>query len=250
MTQSGYALAISNSKWEDYASLHKDMKGYVNRVEYKREFAQVTTNGAVAIEEVSGETIAAMSASKVLEVWQKTDQVGTDGAAVGIVEWQTLAGLVTSATFALDGTATTTHAALVAAVTTGRHVRRFELTAINCADEVLIGNAAGTEVFGVIKVGYHQCLKSGFMGGLSRRSFIGKIKVHLSAVTAVVTLVCTYTPIGQTLSTTKTFITNSIEKTWEPALEIAAASAVSWTIIDDNAAHPTATMEFTYLEAY
>jgi hypothetical protein len=31
---------------------------------------------------------------------------------------------------------------------------------------------------------------------------------------------------------------------------VAAGTAISMTIIDDNAAHPTADVEITYLEAY
>lgn len=250
MTQSGFALKINKAKFEDYSSLKHNLASFNNVREHKRHFSQTCTNSAVNIEELSGETLAAMSASKTLNVWQKTDQVGTDGAATGKITWATLAGLKTDATFTLNAVDTTTHVAAVAAVTTARHIESFSLDSINCADEVLLGNVAGDEIFAVIKVGYHDCLKSRFMAGYGRKSFIGRIKVHLNIVTAVVTLVCTFTPYGQTQSTTKTFTTNSIEKTWEPALELASGTEVSWTIIDDNAAHPVATIDFDYVEAW
>ena len=250
MTQSGYALKINNKKWEDYSSLKKVISHLTYVREHKREFAQTCADAAANLENVSGETLAAMSASKTLNIWQKTDQVGTDGAATGAITWATVAGVKTDATFTLNAAHTTTHVAAVAAVTTARHIESFTLDSINCADEVLLGNAAGNEIFAVIPVGYHQCLKSRFMATASRRSFIGRIRVHLSLETALVTLVCTFTPLGESLSTTKTFLTKTTDAVWEPCLELEPGTEVSWTIEDDNAAHPVATIDLTYLESW
>jgi hypothetical protein len=172
-------------RWEDLPSLKAYLWGRVKVGTIKelvRELAQTTTNAAVELEEPSGETIHDIEdANKALEVWQKTDQAGTDKDAVGTVDWQVLNGTVTEATFALDHTNTTTHAPLVDAVTTARFLRSFKLTAINCADEVLIGNVAGTEIFGVIKVGYHHMLKTGLRAAPSRHTFFGGLHVELSS---------------------------------------------------------------------
>lgn len=251
MTQTGSVLKRINQRFESLESLKKFLGAQYNTIkEYRSEFNQITTNSAVSLEEVSGETLTAMSASKALNVWQKTDQVGTDADATGTVEWMDATGVVTEATFALDHSDTTTHAALVDAVTTARHIRSFELDDLNCADEVLLGNVAGNEIFGVIKVGYHQCLKSKFMGRLNARTFIGEMRLTLSAVTAAVTLVCTFTPVGKSLSTTKQWTTVALENNWAPCIEIEPATEVSWTIADDNVAHPTATFEIAYIEGY
>jgi hypothetical protein len=258
MVQSGHSLKLTNRRYESYESLKKNISGYNTINEFVREFAQTCTNATVDVENPSGENIHDIEdANKVLEVWQKSDQKATDGTCTGIVEWQSSTGVVTSATWTFGGVGvnTTTHVALVAAVTTARFLRSFVCTNILCADEIVIGNAAGTEIFGVIPVGYHQCLKSGFRARyisatVECRSFLAKIKCHLNIVTAVVTIVITFTPKGYTLSTTKTFTTNSIEKSWEPCLEVAEGSDIHITIIDDNAAHPVATLELTYVEAY
>jgi hypothetical protein len=253
MTQIGHAITHTNRKYDSYESLKKNLGAnlYKNVKEYERQVTQTTADAAANIEEVNSNTLTAMSASKALQVWEKTGHTAGNIDLAGTVEWQTLSGVVTAATFTTHHTDTTTHVALVAAVTTARHIRSFELTAADISThDLLLGNVAGDEIFAVIKTGYHQCLKSKFMGGLGRRSFIGKITLELSVVTAVVTMVCTFTPVGATVSTTKTFISNSVSKTWEPCLEIAAGSEVSWTIEDDNAAHPVATFGITYVEAY
>jgi hypothetical protein len=251
MTQSGYAVKLDNKQWEDYESLKKNMGSYYDNIrEYKREIPQTCADAAANIEEVSGETLAAMSDETVI-VYQKTDQVGTDGGATGTVTWATDAGVKTDATFTLDGTDTTTAVALVAATgAAADHIESFALDSINCADEVILGNSGKTEVYAVIKTGQFQCLKSKFMAGYGRRTFIGKLHVGLNLTTALVTLVCTFTPVGETLSTTKTFYLKSEPKTWEPVLEVAAGTEISWTIEDDNAAHPVANVELTYLEAW
>jgi len=250
MTQSGFALKINNKKWEDYASLKKTISRLTYVREHRREFAQTTANAAASLENVSGETLAAMAASKTLNVWQKTDQVGTDGAETGKITWATVAGVKTDAIFTLNAVNTTTHVAAVAAVTTARYIESFEIDNLNCADEVLLGNVAGTEVFAVIPVGYHQCLKSGFMATAAHRSFIGRVQLHLSLETALVTLVCTFTPLGATQSTTKTFQSTSAFNTWEPCLELKPGTEVSWTIEDNNAAHPVANVDLIYVEAW
>lgn len=252
MTQSGSARTVFNSTVENYESLKKYAKfAGNNRKEYIRNIQQVTTASAVNLEEVSGETIAAMSANKTLNVWQKTDNVGTDGGATGTVEWMSATGVLTSATFTLDASDTTTHAALVSAVTTARHIRSFEMDSMDATDEVLLGNVAGDEIFAVIKAGHHQCLKSKFMGALSRRTFIGRIRATLSLLTANCVLVMTYTPLNETLPVTKRFeLKPHLQNVFEPCIEIAAASEVSFTIIDDDVAHPTADVEITYLEVW
>jgi hypothetical protein len=251
MTQTGFALKLKRQhSWASYQDLFDKMEGYTNRNVYKRQVEQTVANAAAALEEVSGETIHDITdASKALEVWQKTDQVATDGGIAGTVEWQTVTGAVTEATFTTSAVATTTHVPLVAAVTTARELRAFQF-AMAATDELLIGNAAGTEIFGVIKVGYHQLLKGSFMAATGRRSFLGKIKLTLNVATAVTTLIVTYTPVGETLAKTFTFATKDIETTWEPCLELAAASRVSMTINDDNAAHPVAKVDIEYLEAW
>lgn len=249
MVQSGFALELQRN-YEDYASLKKYMKQYNRKVDHIRHFSQVTANAAANLEELSGETLTAMAASKVLNVWQKTDQVGTDGAEKGVVQWQDVDGALTEAVFQLNAVNTTTHVALDAAVSTARHVRSFCLDGIVCADELLLGNVAGTEIFGVIKVGYHQTLKSKFMCEKDRNTWLAKLRVHLSAVSAAVTLVCTFTPLGGALAVTKTFITKTADAEWEPCIELEPGSEVSWTIEDDNAAHPTAEVEIIYLEGY
>lgn len=249
MTQSGYVTKTSN-RWENYESLKKHLQNYTNMNEFKREFAQTCADAAAAIEEVSGETINAMAASKALRVSSKTDQVGTDGAATGTVTWQDVNGTKTDATFTLNAVDTTTEVVTVAAVTTARFIESFALDAINCADEVLLSNAGVTEIFGVIKVGYHQMLKSGYMAAPSRRTFLASFRCQLSLVTALVSVVCTYTPLGETLSTTKTFLTKVTDKVWEPCIEVEPGSKITWTIEDDNAAHPVANCEFVYIEAW
>ena len=255
MVQVGHALDLSNRKWEDIPSLKKDLraakKGTIR--EYIRRISQTTTAGAVDVEELSGETLTAMSASKVLEVWQKTDQVGTDGGAAVVIEWQDVLGNVTEATSKLNAIATTTHTVLTATVATARAIRAFSLAALLAADEVLLGNHAGNEVFAVIKVGHYQCLKSKYMVATNRDSYLGKISLDLDAASAaIVTLTITYTPYGHVSSTTATLIlaAGSTHAEWEPCLKLKAASVVSMTVIDNNAAHPIAIVTPYYIEAY
>ncbi len=255
MTQLGHALDIQR-RWEDVASLKAYLWGRVKVGTIKelvRELAQTTTAAAVELEEPSGETIHDIEdANKALEVWQKTDQAGTDKDAVGTVEWQSSTGVITEATFALDHTNTTTHVPLVDAVTTARFLRSFKLTALNCADEVLIGNVAGSEIFGAIKVGYHHMLKTGLRAAPSRRTFFGGLHMELSLKTAAVTVVVTFTPAGETLTTTKNFKINTGDSVadWDDWMEVEPGSDVHWTVIDDNVAHPVATVRVTYVEGY
>jgi hypothetical protein len=253
MVQTGIVLDISNRKWEDIPTLKKHLravpKGTVR--EYIREIAQLSTGSAVLVEEVSGETIAAIAANKALQVWQKTDQVGTDGGFTGNVEWQDVLGNVTEATYTLDATNTTTHAPLVSAVTTARFVRSMNIQA-DVADEILIGNVAGSEIFGVIKVGYHQLLKTGYMCPTNRDGYLGKIKMTIPAASdGTITLVITYTPKGETYSTTKTLIIGigDLAVEWEPCYQLQPATSVTMTIVD-SATAATATVETTYIEAY
>jgi len=253
MVQTGIVLDLSNRQWEDIPSLKKHLraikKGTIR--EYKREINQLSTGSAVEVEELAGETLTAMSASKALQVWQKTDQVATDGEFIGIVEWQDVLGNVTEATFTLDGTNTSTHAPLVAAVTTARYVRSMYIQA-DVADEILIGNVAGSEIFGVIKVGFHQLLKTGYKCPTNRDGYLGKIKMTIPAASdGTITLVITYTPKGQTLSTTKTLIIGigDLAVELEPCYQLQPASTVTMTIID-SATAATATVETTYIEGY
>lgn len=250
MTQNGYAIQQLNQKYEDYSSLKKLLSHFNNRIEYRREVPQTTADAAAALEEVSGETIDAMAASKVLNVGQKTDQVGTDGGETGKITWADILGNKTDATFTMSAVDSSTRVAVVAPVTTARFIESFSIDNLDAADEILLSNAAGSEIFAVIKVGQHQCIKSGFLAGLGRRSFIGRVKVHLSVVTAVVTLVATYYPLGSVQAVTKSFLTNSIDLTWEPCIELEPATKVTWTIEDDNAAHPVATVDIDYIEAW
>ena len=251
MTQSGYAIKQTNKRFEDLESLKKNMGSfYHNVVEHIRHFSQTCADAAAALENVSGETIAAMS-DETLNIWQKTDQVGTDGVATGKITWSTGAGVKTSATFTLDDTDTTTHVVLVpASGAAADFIESIELDAIDCADEILVGNVAGAEIYAVIPVGYHQCLKSAFMAEADHRTFIAGISVNLNIVTAVVTLVCTFTPVGSALTTTKTFITQLADREWNPCIEVEPGTTITWTIEDDNAAHPVATVNIIYVEAY
>jgi len=108
MVQIGHAIDVER-RWEDLASLKTHLraahKGTIR--EYIRKVHQTTTNADVDVEELSGETLTAMGASKALEVWQKTDQKATDGLFTGTVEWQDVLGNVTAATFELGGTGKT-----------------------------------------------------------------------------------------------------------------------------------------------
>jgi len=256
MTQSGFALELARNR-DQLGSLApiipaQNSSGLSHSyVEHLREFTQTCADAAAALEEVSGETIAAMSASKVLNVSEKTDQVGTDADATGVVKWQTATGVLTTATFALNHSNTTTHVALVAAVSTARYIRSLELDDINCADEVLLSNVGEDEIYGVIKVGFYQLLKSGFMAqpSATARTWIHTLRVSLDITTALTTLVCTFTPVGKSLSTTQTFRTKEAVKEWTIDLEVEPGTAVSWTIEDDNAAHPVATVQLSYIEA-
>jgi hypothetical protein len=254
MTQVGHALEITRTR--DALGWIKDIIPATNSsklphgyVEHIREIPQVTTNTAATIEEVSGETIAAMSANKVLNASQKTDQVGTDGKATGVVKWQTSTGALTTATFTLNGSNTTTHVAMVAAVTTAQYIRSMSLDDLDCADEILLSNVDEDEIYGVIKLGYHQLLKSGLRAVPTYRTWIKSLKLDLSVVTAAVTIVCTFTPAGESLSVTKNFASKEITKSWDIGLEVEPGTDVSWTIVDDNAAHPTAVITIEYVEA-
>lgn len=251
MTQLGVALKRTNQRYESYETLKKNMSLYNTVREHYREVIQTCTDAAANLEELSGETLAAMSNETVI-VYQKTDQVGTDGGATGKVTWATDAGVKTDATFTLNAVDTTTAVALVAATgAAADHIESFTLDSIDAADEVILGNGAKNEVYAVIKAGYHQCLKSKFMAGYGRRSFIGRLQVELNVASALVTLLCTYTPVGESVSTTKRFYTQKIEPAiWEPCFEVKAGTEVSWTIEDDNAAHPIAIVGITYLEAW
>jgi len=251
MVQVGHQITQINKKFEDYSSLKKLLSHYNHVKEDIREFSRTTTDAAASLEENSAETIDAMAANKVLEVWQKTDQVATDGGLTGTVIWSDATGLKTSATYTLNAVNTTTHAIIVAPSATARNIESFELDDTLCADEVIIGNNAGTEIFGVIKVAQFQMLKTKIITTIARRTFIGRVKIALSLVTALVSIVATFTPVGKSLSTTKTFlIKTETQKIWEPCIELEPGTVVSWTIEDDNAAHPVATFEVVYVEAW
>lgn len=252
MTQTGIALDLQR-KWEDIPSLKRHLSGVQKHTirEYIREVPQLTTGGAVEVEEVSGETINAMSASKVLNVSQKTDQVGTDANFVGTIEWQDVLGNVTEATFTLDGTDTSTGVAVVAAVATARYIRSASIQA-DVADEVLITNVAKSEVFAVIKVGQHQVVKSGYMCPTNRDGYLGKITMDLPLVSdGAITLVVTYTPKGHTLSTTKTLVLPIGEHSvsWEPCYQLQPATKVTMTIVDAATAATVTTIAH-FIEAY
>jgi hypothetical protein len=255
MVQVGHALDVQR-RWEDLASLKQYLQHHFKTVrEYIRRVSQVTTDAVVdEVEEKSGETITAIAANKVFEIWQKTDQKATDGTFTGTVEWQDINGDVTVATFALGGVGvdSTTHVPLVAAVTTARALRSYQISGL-CADEFLIGNAAGTEIYGVIKVGYYQTLKTGFKVATARHGYLAKVTLDLAvASAAVVTAVVTYTPLGHVSSTTETIVlaAGQTKIEWEPCLELKAASTVAISIEDNNAAHPTAIVTAHYVEAY
>lgn len=248
MTQVGYSIELSNRKFEDYPSLKKNMTNYNYVIEHVREIPQVTTNTATVVEEVSGETLTALSSNKTLYIKTAAD-VAADRDKTAIVKWQDSTGAVSSKTIKTNASNSSTATAL--SVTTARFIRSVEFEKDLGAEDLFICNSNGAEIYAVIKAGYHQCLKSGFMAQPSPvRSFLGRIKCHLSETTAVVTIAVTFTPAGSTLSTVKSFSTNSIERVWDPCIELAAESEVSITIVDDNAAHPTANLEIIYLEAY
>lgn len=252
MVQSGSVLEVARS-YESYERLKAVLSRYTNIKEFIREFNQTTTNSAIALEEINSNTLTAMSASKALNVWEKTGHTAANIDLTGTVVWQDATGLETTATFTLDHSNTTTHVALVAAVATARYIRSFKLnTATISTHDLLLGNVAGDEIFAVIKTGNHECLKSGFMAAPSKRSFLGRVKLDASLTTAVLTLAITFTPKGKTLSVTKEIKTNTTKGpiVWEPCIELEPGTTCTATIIDDNAAHPVAGVEFTYVEAW
>jgi len=251
MVQSGHALIQINQTFEDYSSLKKLLNHYRRIQENIVEFSQTCTDTALDIQDKAGETINAMTANKVLEVWQKSDQVATDGGETGWLIWSDSTGLKTLATFTLDGTNTTTHAIIVAPCTTARNIEAFEMDALLATDEVLVGNNAGTEIFGAIKAATFQLLKTKTIARVSARTFIGRVKISLNIVTALVTVVATFTPVGKALTTTKTFlIKTESQKQWEPCIEVEPGTSITWTIKDDNVAHPVATIEVAIVEAW
>jgi hypothetical protein len=255
MTQVGHTIQIAR-KWESVESLKKHLHSVMNtsRLPYVvkeliAEFPQTTTDAVASLEEVAGETIAAMSASKVLNAATKAD-VEADRSQAGTVEWQSATGALTTATFTTHAENSSTRVAMVAPVSTARFIRSVSFAKDLGAQDLVISNAGGDEIFAAIKTGQHQLLKANLRAVPTYRTFIGSLKVDLTLTTAVVTLVCTFTPVGETLSVTKTFTTKEPTKTWEIALEVAAGTDITWTIEDDNAAHPVATTTITYVEAY
>jgi hypothetical protein len=257
ITQIGHALQINRNRDQlgALATIIPAKNSSQMNFKYKehiRELAQTCADAAASIENVTGNALTAMSASKALEVWEKTGHTAGNIDLPGTVEWQSVNGTLTSATFTTDHTDTTTHVALDAAVTTARHIRSFDLTSADISTHaLLLGNVAGTEIFASIPIGYHQLLKSGFMAQPSpAKTYIKSLQVDLNVITAVVTLVATFVPYGKTLSVTKQFTTQVASKSWEINLEIAAGTEVSWTIEDDNAAHPVAVVTISYVEAY
>jgi hypothetical protein len=257
MTQVGHALQITRNR-DGLGSLAAIIPAFSSTgVNYKykehiRELAQTCADAAASIENVTGNALTAMSASKALEAWEKTGHTAGNIDLPGTVEWQTVNGTLTSATFVTDHTDTTTHVPMVAAVTTARHIRSFDLTTANIGTHaLLLGNVAGSEIFASIAIGYHQLLKTGFMAQPSpAKTYIKSLQVDLNVITAIVTLVATFVPYGATLSVTKQFTTQVASKYWDINLEIAAGTEVSWTIEDDNAAHPVAVVTVSYVEAY
>lgn len=253
MTQSGIAIDIANRKWEDIPSLKKYLRSVPKRTirEYIREVPQLTTGSAVEVEEKAGETIDAMTASKVLNAWTAAD-VEADRAQAGTVEWQDVNGNVTEATFTTNAENSSTKVVMVSAVSTARYIRSVSFAKDLGAQDLLIGNVAGNEIFAAIKTGQHQCLKTGYMCPTNRDGYLGSIEMFLPLVSdGAITLVVTYTPYGHTIATTKTLVLpigdHSVK--WEPCYQLQPATKVTMTI-QDAATEATVTTICKYVEAY
>lgn len=253
MTQAGIALDFTNRKWEDIPSLKRHLraaqKGTIR--EYVREVPQLTTDSAVEVEEKAGETIDAMAANKVLNVWTAAD-VAADRNKSGTIEWQDVNGDVTEATFTTDASNSSTKVAVVSPVTTARYIRSVSFEQNLGAQDLLVGNVAGDEIFAAIKTGQHQLLKTGYMCPTTREGYLGAIEMELPVASdGAITLVVTYTPYGHTISTTKTIILKAGENyiKWEPCYRLAAATKVTMTI-QDAATEATVTVIAKYIEAY
>lgn len=246
MTQIGEAT-INVDNYGGYDELKAQLGAFY---EYVRTIDQTSTGSAVELEEAGGETITIPAADKTLRVVQKTDQVGTDGGATGVIVTKTSAGVASTSTFTLNAADTTTAVPAVPAVTTHRRLAKFALDDINAADEIILTNVAEDEVYGVIKVGHHQWLGSRYTAHPTKKSYLGKIHAVGDAVAYYVTVVVEYTPKGETLPVSVKRNIDSVNKSfvWEFNRELEPNTDVIITIVDDTSHHYLCHFSVYYLE--
>jgi len=187
-----------------------------------------------------------------VEIVQKTDQVGTDGAVDGAFEYVTIWGEIKNATYTTSAVATTTAVLPVIAGGTStvkdywRH-RDFTFSML-ATDELFIqrltvlGVAA---IRAVIKAGNYALVDSRF--GASTKSYLGNIRASLPTVGELLTVIITYTPYGETLSQILTYDVFGSE-TLEIAERLAVGTDVKVTINDGAVAGANANVIVRYIE--
>jgi hypothetical protein len=203
----------------------------------------------VEVFEDSGETITAPTENKTVLVWQKTDQVGTDGGATISIEYLTAAGVIKSVAVTLDGTATTTEVAVCA-----DFYRLRKMTAsLLVADEVILGLTGGAAEYGVIKVSCWEAVQSRYTPPASGKAVL----VSVEAWGPHATELSTYYVYAYTKDTTL----QRIHSRADIALNYWRGDTLMWEIeplkdlifnIKKNADsnHGTLVLRYTVIEAY
>jgi hypothetical protein len=211
---------------------------------------QTTTAAFVEVLEDSGETVEFPAANAAtLSVWQKTDQVGTDGGKNIHVECVSNAGVVSEADVDLDAVATTT---AVATGLTGFHLpRQIVSTEVLVADEVLVGLHDKSKVYGVIKVGCFQAAQSRYQVPAGRRAFlvcVDALGPHTNPSTYQIT--CTHKGYTSAVVWNKGNIVSGAWDHQDFFWELAEGSEIKFDVKKDaDANHGTFTLRYKIIEA-
>lgn len=116
------------------------------------------------------------------------------------------------------------------------------------ADKV-VGTVVLDTFYGVIEEGNFESIHSAFFTQKSpRHAYVGKIEFEKSDATTVITVVMTCTYLGDPASHTETWAFNTSQATWDIHRELEPLTECSFTIADDNAAHPNVHMRTAMVE--
>jgi hypothetical protein len=183
MTQTDnlYQLLEAAPNFEDEISLKKwirsnfgpDVGKFSGLRLLRRSIPQTTTAAFVEVFEDSGETVTFPSSNATVKLWQKTDQVGTDGEKNVTITYLDEDCVQKSVTVALDDTDTTTEKDVCDDF--------FRLIAMECevvaADEIILGTTGGAAIHGVIGAGNWQAVFSRYTPPANHRAWLTEVKI-------------------------------------------------------------------------
>lgn len=246
-----YRIENEEIRWineEELMKYLRQIKLVTNTIILQR--TQTAADAAAEIQEAGGLTITHLSAKADLEVWSETDHADAQGLAV-TGEYVDENGLIVEISGTLNAVDSTASEKIITAEFLDLRSAIIATAQDGDAGYIAFGNNAKNAWYGMIEQGNLYSIHSRHRTITNRRTFLSEIELTKNGETAVTSIHVTYTPKATEEEVIRNFHTiRAYELFNKTPIELLENTIVSFTIEDDNAAHPVCDINIKIIEAY